>query len=272
MPTRPELPPTRALVWLYTPPAQRAAFAALCGIEAQIAASLKAGLDHEVAHARLAWWGEECERAVRGEPTHPLTRALLASCAASGLGMPAGLAGFVDTARWDLASATCETRAQLDAYCGRWADAMITPLVRFGVPAATGRPLGAALRELQLLADLRDEARAGRLRVTLADLAAAQASPQELARPPWSAPLAARLRARHQELRAQLAAGVAGLPAHAQPALRGLMVWTQLAAAQSRRCERALPQALDTRDHHRPPDAWRAWRAARRAAAGRFVL
>jgi hypothetical protein len=33
-----------------------------------------------------------------------------------------------------------------------------------------------------------------------------------------------------------------------------------------------LPKALNPRDHHRPLAAWHAWRAARRAAGGRFAL
>jgi phytoene synthase len=291
MATRPELPPTRTLVSLYTPVAQRTAFAALCAIEAQIAASLDSRLDHEVAHARLAWWREECARAAQGRPTHPLTQALAASFAVFGLSAPTGISGFVDTATWDLAAATFETRAQLNAYCERWADAMITPLMqlaaaadadaRSGVPGGatvpSARKLGAALCEVDLLANLAGDATHGRVRVSLADLAAAQAAPEQLAQPPWPAPLAAVLRTRQQQLRAQLAVAVGELPRHAQPALRGILVWARLAAAQSRRCERALPRALDprdhpTRDHHRPQDSWWAWSAARRATAGRFAL
>jgi 15-cis-phytoene synthase len=272
MPTRPDLPPTRALVWLYTPVAQREAFAALCGIEAEIAASLKPGLDHEVAHARLAWWGEECARSEQGSPTHPLTRALGAHFPAGELTALAGLSGFVDTARWDLAAAAFETRTHLRAYCDRWADAMITPLLRLAGMTPAGTKFGAALRELELLTNLPDDARVGRLRVALSDLAAAGALAEALARPPWPQGLAGLLRTRHQELRAELAAGVAGLPRQEQPALRGLLVWARLAAVQSQRGERALPRALKPRDHHRPLDSWRAWSAARSAAAGRFAL
>ena len=228
MPTRPELPPTRTLVSLYTPVAQRTAFAALCAIEAEIAASLDAQLDHEVAHARLAWWREECARAAQGHSTHPLTQTLAACFESFGLGTPGEISGFVDTATWDLAAATFETRAQLDAYCARWADAMITPLVQLAAAAdtavtlASARKLGAALCEIDLLANLAGDAARGRVRVSLADLAAAQATPEQLAHPPWPAPLAAVLRTRQQQLRAQLASAVGELPRPTQPALRGL--------------------------------------------------
>lgn len=281
MPTRPELPPTRTLVSLYTPVAQRPAFSALCGIEAQIAASLEQRVDHEVAHARLAWWREECARTAQGQPSHPLTQALAGSFASFALGAPGGISGFVDTATWDLAAATFETGAQLNAYCERWAQAMITPLMQLAAVAdahaRSGVKLGAALCEIDLLANLAGDATRGRVRMSLADLAAARAAPEQLAQPPWPAPLAAALRTRQRQLRAQLAAAVGELPRHAQPALRGILVWARLAAAQSWRCERALPQALGprdhpSRDHHRPQDSWWAWSAARRAAAGRFAL
>jgi phytoene synthase len=276
MPTRAELPPTRALVWLYTPQPQQPVFEALCGIEAEITASLRLGLEHEVAHARLAWWGEECARTARGAPSHPLTQALAAALPASEHAALARIGGFVDTATWDLAAATYETRAQLSAWCERWADAMITPWVSAASVEATAITaackLGATLRELQLLASLADDARGGRLRVTLADLAAVSARPEDLARPPWPDALANLLRTRHRELRATLTVSAGALPPHAQPQLRGLLVWARLTAQQSQRCERALPRAPTPRDHHGPLDSWRAWEAARRAATGRFAL
>jgi phytoene/squalene synthetase len=131
---------------------------ALFGIEREISASLRPGLDHHVAHSRLQWWREECERATVGRPVHPLTRALVdaltggsspasasASASASAPTSPspalatakspsaplpqlAGLCGFVDVAVWDLAGATFETRRELTAYCERWSAAMIEPL------------------------------------------------------------------------------------------------------------------------------------------------
>jgi len=80
------------------------------------------------------------------------------------------------------------------------------------------------------------------------------------------------VRERHRQVRAALAASVATLARHQQAPLRGLLVWAALASGHSRRAERALPGAITSSDHHAPLDAWRAWRAARRADAGRFAL
>jgi 15-cis-phytoene synthase len=272
---RPAPSATRALAWLYAPGKQRPVLAALAAIEEEIGASLQPGLDHQVAHLRLEWWRAECERTAEGKPAHPLTRALADAFAGRDPALLAGLTGLVDAAVWDLAAATFETRRELNGYCERWAGAIVVPLARFGAPevdAAASRALGAALREGELLEHLGRDARAGRLRLPLDELAAARMDPSAAAMPPWPAALATLLGARHRALRETLAAAVTRLPREAQPALRALLVWAALALAASRRAERRLPQALAARDDHGVLDGWRAWRAARRADAQRFGL
>jgi len=274
-PARPAHSATRALAWLYAPGTQRPLLAALCAIEEEIGTSLKPGLDHQVSHLRLEWWRAECARTAQGRPAHPLTRALVDGFAGRDPAPLAGLAGLVDTAVWDLATATFETRRELTAYCERWAEAITVPLAGFAAPEldrAAGRAFGAALREGELLACLSHDARAGRLRLPLDELAAAEVDPARLARPPWPAALAALVSARHQALRAGLAASEAKLPREAQPELRALLVWAAVADAASRRAERRLPEALAAGDDHGVLDGWRAWRAARAAGAGRFRL
>jgi phytoene synthase len=269
MPVRPELSATRALACLYCPPRQRALLEALCALEREIGASLAPGLDHQVAHTRLVWWREECVRCEHGEPVHPLTRELAGLCGSTGA--LAGLTGFVDTAVWDLAAATFQTRRELQAYCERWSAAMIEPWARWAAPAlepAQVRGLGCDLRETELLLALAAEARAGRLRLPLAELEHARVEPEELAQPPWRPALAGLVRERHGQLRAALSAGIAALPASARAALRGMAVWAAIAAAQSRRAQAMLPQANITGESRAPLDGWRAWRAARRALAG----
>jgi phytoene synthase len=272
MPARPEWPATRALAWLYSPAAQRPPLASLCAIEHEIAASVRPGLDHQVAHARLAWWREECRRCAAGQPQHPLTRELAAAFAPGARAALAGLPGLVDTAVWDLAAATFETRRELDAYCERWSAGMIEPLGTLALPAALPgslRALGRSLRELEMLLALAPDARAGRLRLPLDELAQAGAAPEELAGPPWRAGLAALVGTRHRALRAQLVNSVAALGAAQQAALRGLVVWAAIAAHASVRAQARLPDASGRRDPRAWSDGWRAWRAARRASAGR---
>jgi phytoene synthase len=280
---------------------------ALLDIESEVVSSTRPGIDHQVAHARLQWWSEECARAAQGRPVHPLTRRLIDAGAPSPLD---GLSGFVDTAVWDLAGATFETRKELTAYCERWSAAMFQPSAAVGsasnaagsatsgpqpasnataggasgalassnaggVVASSGmrwRVLGAAVREIELLANLARDARAGRLRLPLDELDAAGVDVKAASQPPWPAPLVGLLRERHQALRASLSNSLAGFTSEEQAHFRGLMVWTALAWRQSVRAERALPNVSLPRRYHAFTDGWKAWRAARHAAAGNLTF
>jgi 15-cis-phytoene synthase len=272
---RPDSSATRALACLYSPAAARPLLGALCALEREIGASLRPGLDHQVAHARLAWWREECDRCAEGRPGHPLTREIVASVAPLARAALAGLSGLVDCAQWDLASATFDTRRELAGYCERWSAAMIGPLAHSAAAASTAdaaRALGASLCELELLLLLPAEARAGRIRLPLDELDGAGATTAELAQPPWPPALVDLLRERHRQLRAALAARVSALAPAGQPPLRGLIVWAAVAAAHSARATHDLPGAHRARDSQRWFDGWRAWRTARRADAGRCRL
>jgi len=274
-PARPAAPATRALAWLYARGQEQPLFSALCALEDEIGASLRSGIDHQVAHTRLAWWREECARCAASRPVHPLTRTIAACFAGRDPAPLSGLPGLVDVAQWDLAAATFETRRELSAWCERWAGGFIVPLAQFAAPqldAAVPRALGAALRETELLSRLAQDAHSGRLRLPLDELAAAGIDPLEFPAPPWAEALAAHLAARHRELRAALARSIAALPPAAQPQLRPVLVWAALVHLASLRAERRLPGAPAAGDHHAPLDGWRAWRAARRADSGRLTL
>src|SRR5262249_20876913 len=91
------------------------------------------------------------------------------------------------------------------------------------------RALGAAVREIELLADLAREANVGRLRVPLDELERISVEPGDLAKPQWPAGLATLLRQRHEALRAAVAASVKGLTQVEQSEFRGLLVWASAA-------------------------------------------
>lgn len=263
----------RDFAWLYSPAPVRAVLGPLLEIEREIGAALRRGLDHGVAHVRLAWWREECVRCAAGHPLHPATRALLAAAAHR----PIDPIGLIETAEWDLAAATFRTRAELAAYCERWASAMTEIVAQETGGAAAGRALGAALKEIELLVGLASEARAGRLRLPLDELEAHGVDPAALSEPPWSPRLRRLIEARHRAARASLARAAA-LPLSSQPAARGLLVWGALAARASMRAARAAQRdGFDgspevTGRAARLGDAWHAWRAARLADRGRFQI
>jgi len=267
-------PSARWFATLYATAPLRPLLESLFGIEAEIYAVLRPGLEHSVAHVRMQWWQEECDRAAAGSGVHPLTRALLAARPADA---PPGvdLRGLMDTATWDLAAATFGARRELTGYCERWASAMTVPAVRWAAPAdmpadaatALGGKLGTALRELELLLELRPAALAGRLRLPLDELQAAGADPEALAQSPCPPALATLLRERHRQAQAQLRGVLEGITDPAQrTAFRGLIVWARLALRQSALLAAALPARWRPTRASGLGDAWHAWRYARRSA------
>jgi len=285
----PESHSARYFALLYASATERPALDALFGIEREVFDSLKPGLDHHVAHSRLQWWREECERAARGGAVHPLTRALIAALGetqAKSVPQLAGLCGIVDVAIWDLASATFETRRELEAYCQRWAAAMIEPLVGTSAPAASGsaallasaertaawHDLGADVCEIELLSGLAQEALSGRIRLPLDELETAKVDTTALAKMPWPEAVASLIRARLTSLRNDIERNVIGLNREQQHASRGLLVWAALSWRTAQRLEKGLPNRLQPARFDAITDAWFAWRIARRATVGRFQV
>ena len=271
----PDWHPSRYLALLYSPPSERPVLEALFGIESEIVASLQGKLDHNVAHVRLQWWREECARVAKGTPAHPLTRALVAEFSDVPSDALSGLSGFVDVAVWDLAAATFETRRELTAYCERWASAMWVPAAAHATASAKDTRIwltvGSAMHEVEMLAQVASEAHAGRLRMPLDELeCAGVVEPGSLAVTPYAPALSALLSERQTALRTLLAEAIQRVGATDQPALRGLLVWVALSWRRSQQAQRALPGLPVPRRFDALGDAWCAWRAGRRAIAGRF--
>lgn len=278
-PPQPESPPPapanlpRYFAWLYSPPRPRAALQALLAIENEIRSCLRPGFEHNVAHVRLEWWREESERFAQGVPVHPFTRALIPLTPPQAR---RGLRGLVGITVWDLASATFETREEFTGYCQRWGSALIEPLVASAAPdhlsperaAQLGQTVGAALREIELLAALAEEAQYGRLRIPLDELSGIAVTPELVSKAPWPPALAQLVRERLRTLSEQLSESVATLRDEEKPPLRGLLVWIALGQRLAKRAASALPAAAPRGRAQMLSDTWHAWRAARRAMKG----
>lgn len=168
----------RYFAWLYSKSAARDGVAALLAIEHEIMTGARGELDHAVAHARLAWWQDECARLHAAQPMHPAALAARDAFLAAGLPPPdmRMLPEFA-AARLACASLGRETTAGAAAQdAARWTEALFLPLVALsaavarvdtGTAAAELRALGVALCTHE---QLRDEATRTALRTTLAAL------------------------------------------------------------------------------------------------------
>jgi phytoene synthase len=225
------------LVLLYWPAHTRAAASALLRVRAEVRASLRPGLDHTVAHTRLAWWQDELARTLQGSAAHPYTRQLQQALADDPAGPP-DLTALAHAVALELARVPLEEpdarRTWSRADTGTLF-AVGARLLRAPSHQALLRDVGAGLQQLQWLAP-----RSGH-----ADERVAVAA----------------------ELRQQFAL----LPAQLQPRLRPLLVWVHLAALRSRQYPDLLPDD-DVSVWRGIAQNIAAWSAARAADRSHFRL
>jgi hypothetical protein len=235
---------------LYSPVDARARLAAVLALANEISVGAARQLDHAVAHVRLEWWRGEAERYARGEPQHPWLRALLAQDPVRCL----NLQRLVEAAALDLAT---------DSLSARPATALQRAVFELA-EAALRTPVDAeppAPHLQRALGDLGERA------AELERYASTDGAPAVSAPMPAGTPAAAGPAAALEALRRLSEAIDRAL----QPRLTPLLVWIALAARQAqRRARRGHGRSASGLDG--VADNLVAWRAARRAARGRFRL
>jgi phytoene synthase len=229
---------------------------------------------HEAAHARLQWWRGELDRLAAGRPTHPLAHALagLREARDADLGL---LHEMLVAADLDLARFTYRNWTELEAYCARAGGAlqMLAAATLAGQRGLTdaerdfARRLGSAIRQVEMLRDLTQDAARGRFYAPLDALTAARIEPGSLAHPPADPGCFEFVDTWRSRVRADLAS----LPSllvtlDERTAQRHGLV---LAALHARLLERmARSSGVDSEPAELGPwtRLWTAWRAARRYA------
>lgn len=177
---------------LYAPEDRRDQLLALYVIDAEIRESAQSA-NHDVAHTRLQWWRAEIDRLVNGSPQHPATRLLNDS--------PVERASFAKlheimvAADMDLARMTYSNMRELRAYASRSGGAihevmaaqLMAPSPLDEAARAAANRIGSAVRQSEMLRDLRLDAYDGRVylpqdrltehKVSLEDLRAREVAP-----------------------------------------------------------------------------------------------
>lgn len=262
--------PDDALVLAFAPAHLAARLRAAQALEAEIEALERPGLEHRVAHIKLAWWHEEAARSAAGRPLHPLTRTLLAEgVEAPALARVLGarlraaarrIAGVVPPDRASLA----QDLADAEGLCGALLGAGLGPRAE-ACAVALDRARGYARVVVRRAGD----ARAGRLRLPADALAAAGIDGDGVAAEPCPAALAGVLdelaEAAHAEGRRADGLVEPGFAAALRPAL----VATALALS-TLEARRALRYPATVRAGRLAPlgRLWRAWSCARQLRSG----
>ncbi len=259
----------RYFALLYTPEERREALTALFIVEAEIRESAQSA-NHDVAHTRLRWWRGEVDRLINGSPQHPATKILHESA----LGPCAVFAKWHEVlaaADMDLARMTYTSPRELRAYCARSggavmelvADQLTTEGALDDRTRAAANKMGAGIRQAEIVRDLRQDARDGRIYLPLDLLEQHSVRPEQLDTREVGANLRATLQETKRTAQEDLGAGLPSDEIH--EALRPLRV---LAALHHALLERIASRDFDVASERIElgpiEKPWIAWREARR--------
>ena len=177
--------------FLFLPPPRRAAITAFYAFCREVDDVVDEMRDASVAATKLAWWRLEVARAFAGQPTHPVMQALLPHTAEYGITAD-HLAAVIDGCEMDLAQTRYLDFAGLQRYCHLVAGVVGEVAARiFGHSDANtlryAHRLGRALQLTNILRDVGDDARRGRIYLPMAELQRFDVKTHELLKrdAPW---------------------------------------------------------------------------------------
>jgi len=170
--------------FLFLPPPRRAAITAFYAFCREVDDVVDEVSDTGVAATKLAWWRTEVAHAFAGEPTHPVTKALMPHTALYDI-RAEHLGAVIDGCQMDLEQARYLDYAGLARYChlvagvvgevaanifGRTQDATI----------AYAHKLGLAMQLTNIIRDVGDDARRGRIYLPVSELKQFDVKAQEI--------------------------------------------------------------------------------------------
>ncbi|MDR1647279.1 MAG: presqualene diphosphate synthase HpnD [Zoogloeaceae bacterium] len=168
----------------FLPPEKRNALTALYAFCREVDDVVDETRDSTLAAIKLEWWRQEVERIGAGKPQHPVGQALAAAAAHFHL-PPAQLQEIIDGMAMDLAQTRYLDFAELSLYCYRVASVVgLLAAEIFGYSDARtleyAKDLGMAFQLTNILRDVGEDLRRGRLYLPQEDLERFQVSPEDL--------------------------------------------------------------------------------------------
>ena len=177
--------------FLFLPPPRRAAITAFYAFCREVDDVVDEMRDASVAATKLAWWRLEVARAFAGQPTHPVMQALLPHTAEYGITADP-LAAVIDGCEMDLAQTRYLDFAGLQRYCHLVAGVVgeVAANIFGRTEAATvqyAHRLGLAMQLTNIIRDVGDDARRGRIYLPLSELQRFDVKAHELLKreAPW---------------------------------------------------------------------------------------
>jgi len=160
--------------FLFLPKPRRQAITALYAFCREVDDAVDETSDAHIAQTKLTWWRSEIQAMLAGQPTHPVTRALLPHMAVYQLD-PKHLLAIIDGMEMDLTQTRYLDFIGLQRYC--WHVASVVGILSasiFGVTdpktLAYAEKLGLAFQLTNIIRDVGDDARKGRIYLPVNEL------------------------------------------------------------------------------------------------------
>ena len=250
--------------FMFLPPERRRAITALYAFCREVDDVVDETADANVARLKLAWWRDEIARAFTGTPQHPVSQALQQCAGDFGL-EPRLLTEVIDGMQMDLDQNRYHDYVGLQLYCHRVAGVVgVLAAGIFGArsPAVTAyaERLGQAFQLTNIIRDVGEDARKGRIYLPLEDLRSFDVQPQEIISCQPSERFVALMRFEAERARGLYREAYALLPAEQRRAQRPGLVMAAIYATLLEEIERDGFKVLTQRVSLTPVrKLWLAW-------------
>jgi 15-cis-phytoene synthase len=253
--------------FLFLPPPRRRAITALYAYCREIDDAVDETSDTAVAAAKLDWWATEIDRLFAGHPQHPVSQALAPHLAQFGIGRERMLL-ILEGMRMDLAQSRFLDYPALARYCHLVAG-VVGELAAgiFGestdeTRAYAGR-LGLALQLINIVRDVGEDARRGRIYLPLDEMRSHGVTPADILASRYVTGFPDLMRFQAQRARAAFAEAMALLPAAQartqRPGLIMAAIYASLLEEIEREQFRVLHQRIALTPIRKLRVAWRTW-------------
>jgi phytoene synthase len=253
--------------FLFLPPERRRAITALYAYCREVDDVVDEVSDPTVAQAKLVWWADEVERLFAGSPTHPVTLALEPHLASYAITRER-LLHILEGMRMDLQQTRYLDFAALARYCHLVAG-VVGELAAgiFGnhneATYAYARQLGLGLQLINVLRDVGEDARRGRVYLPIDDMQRFEVKAADLLNARYTPGFSPLMRFEAQRARAAIREALAALPAEERRAQRPGLIMAAIYAALLDEIEREDFRVLHQRVALTPlrkfAIAWRTW-------------
>jgi phytoene synthase len=255
--------------FLFLPPERRRAITALYAFCREVDDVVDEIRDPVVARAKLAWWRQDVAATYAGTPQHPVTRALQPFVAPYHLDQ-AHLQTIIDGMAMDLERSRYLDFAELEQYCHRVAGVvglLSAEIFGYSDPRTRdyARDLGVAFQLTNIVRDVGEDARRGRIYLPQDELARFRVAPSALLRGEPTAGFGELMAYQTARARGWYDRALAALPPEDRKAQRPGLIMAAIYRTLLDEIERDHYRVLDRRIGLTPlRKLWIAWKTARR--------